>query len=185
MACYSRSDRRHQQAREPLQIADKVALAARLGALRELAVLLDGLPLLCDEAERGRFDSQQPTTTPPVRPMPPLQCTAEMRPRRAFSLSTAKIWRTYDSERGRDRTWIGKEWYSTSHSSMLPMRETCGAYGGSSPLSVRSMNIRTPARSSISTFCECCARVNVQGYSHATSSGVAQYELGNGRGRMR
>ena len=47
------------------------------------------------------------------------------------------------------------------------------------------MNVRTPARSSRSIFCECCGCVGVQGYSHATSSGVAQYELGNGRGRIR
>jgi hypothetical protein len=129
--------------------------------------------------------SQQPTTTP-VRPIPPRQCTAAMRPRRALSPRTSRIWRTYDSERGRHRSGIGKEWYSTSPSSMLPKRATCaarcGAYGESSPLSVRSMNVRTPARSNRSSFCERCARVGVHGYSHATSSGVAQYELGNGLG---
>ena len=46
------SDRRHQRVWQPLEIAYKVALPARLGALREPAVLLDGLPLLCNEIER-------------------------------------------------------------------------------------------------------------------------------------
>ena len=50
-----RSDRRNQCAWEPpLEIADKFALAARLGTLRESAALLDGLPLFRDEAERSR-----------------------------------------------------------------------------------------------------------------------------------
>ena len=47
------------------------------------------------------------------------------------------------------------------------------------------MNVRTPARSNRSSFCERCARVGVHGYSHATNSGVTQYELGNGRGLIR
>ena len=46
------SDRRRQRAWQPLEIAYKVALPARLGALREPAVLLDGLPLLRNEIER-------------------------------------------------------------------------------------------------------------------------------------
>ena len=49
------SDRRHQRAAgQPLKISHKVALPARLGALRETTVLLDGLPLLRDEVERLR-----------------------------------------------------------------------------------------------------------------------------------
>ncbi len=51
---FSYSDRRHQRTREPLEVADKFALAASFGALRESAVFLDGLPLLRDEAERRR-----------------------------------------------------------------------------------------------------------------------------------
>jgi hypothetical protein len=46
------SDRRHERARQAFKIAHKVALAARLGALREAPILLDGLPLLRDEIER-------------------------------------------------------------------------------------------------------------------------------------
>jgi len=47
-----RSDRRHQRSRATLEIAHKVALAARLGALREPTVLLYGLPLLSDKVQR-------------------------------------------------------------------------------------------------------------------------------------
>ena len=43
------------------------------------------------------------------------------------------------------------------------------------------MKVRTPARRRRSSFCDRFARVGVQGYSHATSKGVAQYELGKGR----
>jgi hypothetical protein len=46
------------------------------------------------------------------------------------------------------------------------------------------MNVRTPARRSRSIFWDRFARVGVQGYSHATSRGVAQYEFGKGRERM-
>jgi len=45
------------------------------------------------------------------------------------------------------------------------------------------MKVRTPARSSRSIFWDRFARVGVQGYSQATSRGVAQYEFGKGRGR--
>ena len=51
-------------------------------------------------------------------------------------------------------------------------------YCRSSPFSVKSMNVRTPAASRASSF----GRVvdGAQGYSHATSIGVAQYEFGIG-----
>ena len=174
------SDRRHQWVRQPFEIAYEVALLARLGALRDPAVLLDGLPLLRDEIEHRRtiLDCarlNKPAADDDARGAN--TATAMHLPRRVFSPSTSRIWRMYDWERGRHRSGIGKEWYSTSPSSMLPMREACAArrcaYGESSPLSVRSMNVRTPARSNIASFCERCARVGVHGYSHATSSGVA------------
>jgi hypothetical protein len=61
-ACFSftfhtsilRRDGHHQRALQALKFPHKLALAARLGALREPAVLLDGLPLLRDELERLR-----------------------------------------------------------------------------------------------------------------------------------
>ena len=53
-------------------------------------------------------------------------------------------------------------------------------YGISSPLSVRSMNVRTPLRRRESSLGR-CGSIGVQGYSQASRSGVAQYELGIGR----
>ena len=44
----------HQGALQALVVAHKVALAARLGALREPSVLLDRLPFLSDELQRRR-----------------------------------------------------------------------------------------------------------------------------------
>jgi hypothetical protein len=57
----------------------------------------------------------------------------------------------------------------------------CGRYGESSPDSVRSINVRTPALSSASSLG--LESWGVHGYSEARRFGVAQYELGMGRGR--
>ena len=46
-------------------------------------------------------------------------------------------------------------------------------YGISSPLSVRSMNVRTPVRRRESSLGR-CGSVGVHGYSQASNSGVAQ-----------
>lgn len=54
------------------------------------------------------------------------------------------------------------------------------AYGDSSPHSVRSMKVRTPARRRASSF-GLKGFLGVHGYSHASNRGVAQYEFGIGR----
>ena len=51
---FSRRDGHHQRALQAFIVPHKLALPTRLGALREPAVLLDGLPLLRDEIERLR-----------------------------------------------------------------------------------------------------------------------------------
>ena len=63
------SSRRHghqERALQALKAAHKLALAARLGALRIPTVLLDGLPLLGDKAEGGRAVLDHPRLDEPA-----------------------------------------------------------------------------------------------------------------------
>ena len=118
--------------------------------------------------------SQHPITIP-VLPIPPRQWTALIRPRRSLSRRTSRIWHIYSTDWGKERSWMGKQWYSTVDTSIpscAARLSRCGAYGDNSPCSVKSIKVRIPDERRASSFCD--FRRGAYGYSQASRSGVAQ-----------